>query len=86
MMLTAATDMIEKAFELGTHADRQDFTVVTKNMESIIFEGPDRTKRQLGSFPGSVRVSLFFSLFLVVVVVVVAAGISGPWTFEASVW
>lgn len=59
MMLTAATDMIEKAFELGTHVDRQDFTVVTKNMESIIFEGPDRTKRQLGSFPGSVRVSYF---------------------------
>lgn len=57
MMLTAATDMIEKAFELGTHVDRQDFTIVTKNMESIIFEGPDRTKRQLGSFPGSVRVS-----------------------------
>lgn len=78
MMLTAATDMIEKAFELGTHADRQDFTVVTKNMESIIFEGPDRTKRQLGSFPGSVRVSER------VVVVVVVASISGTWTFEVD--
>lgn len=59
MLLTAALDMIEKAFALGTHADRQDFTVVTRNMESIVFEGPDHTKRQLGSFPGSVRVRVF---------------------------
>lgn len=57
MMLTAAMDMIEKAFELGTHVNREDFITVTRNMESVIFEGPDRTKRQLGSFPGSVRVS-----------------------------
>lgn len=57
MMLTAAMDMIEKAFELGTHVKREDFVTVTRNMESVVFEGPDRTKRQLGSFPGSVRVS-----------------------------
>lgn len=57
MMLSAAMDMIEKAFELGTHAQRSDYLVVTKNMESVMFEGPDGTKRLLGSFPGSVRVS-----------------------------
>lgn len=56
MMLSAALDMLEKAFELDTHVHRQDYLVVTKNMESVCFEGPDGTKRLLGSFPGSVRV------------------------------
>lgn len=60
MMMSAAVDMMEKAFELGTHANRQDFQQVMKNTESIIFEGPDGTKRVLGCFPGSVRVSFNF--------------------------
>jgi hypothetical protein len=59
MMMSATLDMLELAFERGTHVQRQDFTIVTKNMENICYEGPDRTKRILGSFPGSVRVSLF---------------------------
>jgi hypothetical protein len=58
MMMSATLDMLEMAFERGTHVKRQDFVVVTKNMESVCFEGPDRTKRLLGSFPGSVRVSV----------------------------
>lgn len=57
MMMSAAVDMLEQAFERGTHCNRQDFVQVAKNTESIIFEGPDRTKRILGCFPGSVRVS-----------------------------
>lgn len=57
MMMSAAVDMLDKAFEIGTHANKQDFVQVSKNTESIIFEGPDRTKRILGCFPGSVRVS-----------------------------
>lgn len=62
MMMSAAVDMLEQAFERGTHCNRQDFVQVSKNTESIIYEGPDRTKRILGCFPGSVRVSnsLFF--------------------------
>lgn len=77
MMMEATMEKLEMAFERGTHANRQDFNVITtpapsnffynphpqvitKNMESVAFEGPDRTKRILGSFPGSVRVSLFF--------------------------
>lgn len=63
MMMQACVDMIEKAFELGTHANRQEFTQVMKNTESIIYEGPDGSKRVLGCFPGSVRVSIFFSFF-----------------------
>jgi hypothetical protein len=64
MMMSASVDMMEQAFEKGTHANRQDFVQVAKNTESIIFEGPDRTKRILGCFPGSVRVSIIFFLFL----------------------
>jgi len=56
MMLSAAMDMIEKAFDKGSHVQRSDFIVLTRNMESVMFEGPDGTKRLLGSFPGSVRV------------------------------
>jgi hypothetical protein len=68
MMMSATLDMLEAAFERGTHVSRQDYIVVTKNMESVCFEGPDRTKRILGSFPGSVRVS-FFCFFSAVIVV-----------------
>ncbi len=52
MMMSATMDMLEAAFETGTHVTRQDFIVVQKNTESVCFEGPDRTKRILGSFPG----------------------------------
>lgn len=61
MMMSAAVDMLEKAFELGTHVNRQDFQQVLKNTESVVFEGPDGTKRVLGCFPGSVKVSFIFS-------------------------
>lgn len=64
MMMQACVDMIEKAFDLGTHANRQDFTQVMKNTESIVYEGPDGSKRVLGCFPGSVRVSHLFSFFV----------------------
>lgn len=64
MMMSAAVEMLEKAFDRGTHASRQKYVQVSKNTEAIVFEGPDKTKRTLGCFPGSVRVStvLFFVL------------------------
>jgi hypothetical protein len=65
MMMSAVVDMIEAAFIKGTHADRQKYTQISKNTECIIFEGPDKSKRQLGCFPGSVRVSVFFLLCFV---------------------
>lgn len=52
MMMSAVVDMLDKAINIGT---AQDFTEISRNMESIIYEGPDKTKRQLGCFPGSVR-------------------------------
>jgi hypothetical protein len=59
MMMSAAVDMLEQALEKGTHCNRQDYVTVARNTESILIEGPDRTKRLLGCFPGSVRVSRF---------------------------
>lgn len=59
MMMSAIMDMLDKAFELGTHVNREDYVLVTKNLEAVCYEGPDGTKRHLGSFPGSVRVSIF---------------------------
>jgi len=56
MMMSAAVDMLDKAFDIGTHASREDFAQVAKNTECIVYEGPDGTKRILGCFPGSVRV------------------------------
>lgn len=64
MMLNAITDMLEKAFEMGTKVNRQDYQVVSRNSETIVFLGSDGTKRSIGSFPGSVRVSRFNFLFL----------------------
>ena len=64
MMMSAAVDMLDQAFERGTHCNKQDFIQVARNTETIIFEGPDRTKRVLGCFPGSVRVSKLLLLLL----------------------
>jgi hypothetical protein len=51
MLSEACMDMIEKAFERGTHVNREDYIVVSKNMESVCFEC-NGTKRVIGSFPG----------------------------------
>lgn len=56
MMLQAVMDQFDRAFDKGTHANRQDFLMLSRNAETIIFQGPDGTKRIVGSFPGSVRV------------------------------
>jgi len=58
MMMTAITDMIDKAMALGTHFSEQAFTEEKRNMETVEFRCPDGTKRILGCFPGSVRVIL----------------------------
>lgn len=55
MMLQAVTDMFERAFKKGTHIKEQDFLVLSKNMETICFQGPDGTRRTVGSFPGSAK-------------------------------
>jgi len=59
MMLEAVKDRIEGAFANGTRIKKQDYASVMENMETIVFTGPDGTKRIVGSFPGSVRVSIY---------------------------
>ena len=64
MMMEACVGMLEKAMEIGTHCNNQDYQQISKNMESVILLGPDGSKRVLGCFPGSVRVSIFFFFFM----------------------
>jgi len=81
MMMSAVVDMIEQAFQRGTHASREKYAQISKNTECIIFEGPDKTKRQLGCFPGSVRVRVFFLLCVVVAAAAAAAAKPKKGTF-----
>jgi hypothetical protein len=63
MMMEAIMDKLDKAFDKGTHVSREDYVLVSKNMESICYEGPDGTKRVLMSLPGSVRYVCFPFVF-----------------------
>lgn len=63
LLLNTVIEMIDKILDKGTHANRQDFVEITRNSESIVFRGPDGTKRVIGCFPGSVRVSNLFEVF-----------------------
>lgn len=57
MMLQAVCDMLDMAFKTGTVVQEKDFRILSKNSEMICFMGPDGTRRTIGSYPGSVRVS-----------------------------
>lgn len=63
MLMTVVEDMMKDAFNLGSHVKLQDYGHITKNKEQIVKEGPDGTKRVLGCFPGSVRVSNLFYFY-----------------------
>lgn len=55
MMLQAVSDMFDRAFKNGTHVKQQDFFVLSRNMETICFQGPDGTRRTVNSYPGSAK-------------------------------
>ncbi len=55
MLMTVITDMIERSFANGA-LKKEDFHFETNNKETMIFFGPDGTKRSLMCLPGSVRV------------------------------
>ena len=61
MMLQALLDHFDRAFRKGTHVKEQDFLVLAKNAESVVYQGPDGSRRVVGSFPQSVRVSEILS-------------------------
>jgi hypothetical protein len=59
MLMTVITDMIERSFANGAFK-REDFQFETNNKETMVFFGPDGSKRSLMCLPGSVRVTCFF--------------------------
>lgn len=63
-LMTVVVEMVELAFNKGSHVNRQEYTQVMKNKECLLFEGPDGSKRLLGCFPGSVRVKKIFLFYL----------------------
>lgn len=58
MLMTVITDMIERSFANGA-LKKEDFHFETNNKETMVFFGPDGTKRSLMCLPGSVRVNYF---------------------------
>ena len=62
LLMTVIVEMIERAFTAGT-LKKDDYHFITDNKESIVFIGPDGTKRSLMCLPGSVRVSFFLFFF-----------------------
>ena len=62
MLMNVVREMIERAFRRGA-VSREDFQIDTDNKESIVFVGPDGSKRVLGCYPGSVRVSRLFFVY-----------------------
>ncbi len=51
MFLNAAVEKIELAFNIGSHVKREDYKLITKNAETLIYEYKGH-KQVLGSFPG----------------------------------
>ena len=62
MLMDVVRKMIRGAWLNGTVVKESDYNIVQSNKETLLLEGPDGTKRLLGCYPGSVRVSntLFF--------------------------
>lgn len=63
LLMTVITDMMERAFSSGA-CKRDEYNFETNNKETLVFFGPDGTKRSLMCLPGSVRVRKYIiSLF-----------------------
>lgn len=61
LFMSAVVEMMERAYAKGT-IRKEDFFPLAKNMETVVYQGPDGSKRTVGCFPGSVRVSVFVFL------------------------
>ena len=51
----AYDDMLQKAFNKGTHVLESDYKIITKNKETLEFLHPSGEKQVVGCYPGSVR-------------------------------
>jgi hypothetical protein len=56
MFMNSTMEKIERAFKKGTHVNRNDYSLVAKNQESLIYEHPEGGKQVLGCYPGSTKV------------------------------
>lgn len=57
MFMNSTMEKIERAFKKGTHVNRNDYSLLAKNQESLIYEHPSGGKQVLGCYPGSTKVS-----------------------------
>lgn len=78
LLMTVIADMVERAFTHGS-VKRDDYHYETNNKETIVFYGPDGTKRSLMCLPGSARVSIYF--FFTMCVCVCARSEGKPFFF-----
>ena len=63
MLMTEIENRIKSAFKAATHVTKDQFAVKEKNKERIIYiMNETGTEQEVGSYPGSVRVSYFFIL------------------------
>ena len=62
MFMNSTVEKIERAFKKGTHVNRNDYSLVTKNQESMVYEHPEGGKQELGCYPGSTKVSSIYNL------------------------
>jgi hypothetical protein len=58
LMMSAVSEMLDKAFEKGTHCDRQQFVQISKNTETIVFEAFG-SKRTVACLPGKHYIFMF---------------------------
>lgn len=63
MFMEQVLNMMERGRNKGTHVTEQSLSIVQKNMETAVFQAEDGTRRIVGCFPGSVRVSVLFFYF-----------------------
>ncbi len=57
MFMNSTVEKIERAFKKGTHVNRNDYALVSKNQEKIVYQHPQGGKQELGCYPGSTKVS-----------------------------
>lgn len=58
LMMSAVSDMLDLAFEKGTHCNRQEYQQISKNTETIVFEAFG-TKRTVACLPGKMSMCVF---------------------------
>ena len=56
-LMEVVVEMIERAMQRGTHVRADEYQLLQKNKEMLVYQHPSGEKQVLGCYPGSVRVS-----------------------------